>query len=210
MTYADDLKARIITSLLPSLDVAEVIGVEVRFGDGKFRADLVIASEDRLSAIEIKGPRDNLDRLAEQAAGYTSLFLEFTVAVAPAYVDAVRAIVTRETGILLVTPERVQWIRRPNRRTRLSKASAFQWLRTQDLREILRTKGLSVGGTYEDLVKRTADHLGTDELSRLALASVKARLASRYEAFVGELGRTVTLDDVKLLTLADRITSSGE
>ena len=210
MTYADDLKAQIITSLLPSLDIAEVIGVEVRFGDGKFRADLVIASETRLSAIEIKGPRDNLDRLAEQAAGYTSLFLDFSVAVAPEFVDAVRAIVTRKTGILLVTPDRVQWIRRPNRRTRLSKPSAFQWLRTQDLRDVLRTKGLSVGGSYEDLVKRTTDYLGTEELSRYALASVKARLANRYEAFVGELGRTVTLDDVKLLTLADRITSSGE
>ena len=64
--YADDIKAILVSALLPNLVLDEILGSEVRFGDGKFRADLVISSPVRLSAIEIKGPRDNLDKLVDQ------------------------------------------------------------------------------------------------------------------------------------------------
>jgi hypothetical protein len=210
MTYADDLKARIISSLLPSLGFDEVLGVEVRFGDGRYRADLVIASLHRLSAIEIKGPRDNLDRLAEQAIGYKAMFLDFSVAVAPEFADAVRRIVPRETGIMIVSPDRADWVRRPAIRVRLSKVASILWLRTTDLRELLGQHNLSVSGTYEDLASRARQSLSTDTLSQFALGSIAIRLGEKYHTFVRELGRTVTLDDVRVLTLGDRITPSSD
>lgn len=210
MTYADDLKARIITSVLPSLGFDEVLGVEVRFGDGRYRADLVLASSRRLSAVEIKGPRDNLDRLADQAVGYRAMFLDFTVAVAPEFVDAVRQIVPRETGIMTVSPDRVDWVRQPTKRIRLPKAASIQWLRTTDLRKLLSGHNLSANGNYEDLAARASRFLSSDSLSQFALSSVTDRLGERYHAFVRELGRTVTLDDVRVLTLGDRIMSSND
>jgi len=210
MTYADDLKARIITSLLPSLGMDEVLGAEVRFGDGRFRADLVVASTRRLSAIEVKGPRDNLDRLAEQAIGYRTMFLDFTVAIAPDFVGAVRGLLPRETGIMIVSPDRSDWVRRPTTKRRLPKEAALQWLRTADLRNLLSQHALPSNGVYEDLAERARGSLSTEILSEFALHSVAMRLGERYNAFVRELGRTVTLDDVRVLTLGDRITSSSD
>lgn len=206
MTYADDLKALVISALLPSLTLDEIIGTEVRFGEGQFRADLVIASPTRLSALEIKGPRDNLDKLAGQAKGYNAMFLEFSVVADAAWLDSLRTKLPRSAGLLTLEGSSLIRIRQPRTRTRLSAEAALRWLRTEDLKAFLRAQGRPVGGHYEELAYLVRKAVPPAALSDFALASVHDRLQPRFEAFRQELGNTVTLDDVRMLTLGDRIT----
>lgn len=210
MTYADDLKALVISALLPTLTLDEVIGTEVRFGDGQFRADLVIASPVRLSALEIKGPRDNLDKLASQAEGYDAMFLDFSVVADAGWLKAVRNRLPRSAGLLTFEGSSLIRIRPPRIRTRLSPDSALKWLRTEDLKTLLRALGHPAGRHYEGLVESARKKVPATLLSAFALTSVRNRLQPRFEAFRQELGSTVTLDDVRILTLGDRITSQDE
>ena len=203
--YADDIKALIVSAILPTLNFDEVLGSEVRFGDGKYRADLVISSPARLSAIEIKGPRDNFDKLGDQVLGYSEMFLDFSVATDVTWISIARERVPRSTGLMALREDELITVRMPRMRTRLTPSAALKWLRTDDLRKIMREKGLPVTGHYELLAQATRHQISSAELSDLALRAVHDRLLPRFEAFRNELGHTVTLDDVRMLTLNENV-----
>jgi hypothetical protein len=203
--YADDIKALIVSAILPTLNFDEVLGSEVRFGDGKYRADLVISSPARLSAIEIKGPRDNFDKLGDQVLGYSEMFLDFSVATDVTWISIARDRVPRSTGLMALREDELITVRMPRMRTRLTPSAALKWLRTDDLRKIMRDKGLPVTGHYELLAQATRHQIPSAELSDLALRAVHDRLLPRFEAFRNELGHTVTLDDVRMLTLNENV-----
>lgn len=203
--YADDIKAIVVSALLPTLTVDEVLGSEVRFGDGKFRADLVISSPVRLSAIEIKGPRDNLDKLINQASGYLSLFLDFSVATDDLWLPAVREQMPRSAGLMTLRDSQLITVRAARVRRRLTADEALKWLRTDDLRKLLRDHGLSTTGHYDALYLLAKANFSSLALSTFAIKAVYDRLLPRFEIFRNELGRTVTLDDIRMLTLNDQI-----
>lgn len=203
--YADDIKALIVSAILPTLNFDEVLGSEVRFGDGKYRADLVISSPARLSAIEIKGPRDNFDKLGDQVLGYSEMFLDFSVATDVTWISIARDRVPRSTGLMALREDELITVRMPRMRTRLTPSAALKWLRTDDLRKIMREKGLPVTGHYQLLAQATRHQIPSAELSDLALRAVHDRLLPRFEAFRNELGHTVTLDDVRMLTLNENV-----
>lgn len=205
MTYADDLKALVISALLPALSMDEVLGTEVRFGEGQFRADLVISSPIRLSAFEIKGPRDNLDKLSGQVLGYTTSFLDFSVVADDVWLDAVRPLVPRTAGLMTLRGSLLHIVRQPRVLSRLSPEFALRWLRTGELRDLLKSYDLPTTGHYAVLAETVRDRIPVAELSSFTLSAIHERLRPRFEAFRGELGRTVTLDDVRMLTLGDQI-----
>lgn len=206
MIYADDLKALVISALLPALALDEVLGTEVRFGEGQFRADLVISSPVRLSAFEIKGPRDNLDKLGGQVLGYTTSFLDFSVVADDVWLDAVRPLVPRATGLMTLQGSILHVVRQPRVLSRLRPDAALRWLRTGELRDLLRSYDLPTTGHYALLAETVRDRIPVAELSSFTLSAIHERLRPRFEAFREELGRTVTLDDVRMLTLGDQVT----
>lgn len=205
MNYADDLKALVISTLLPTMSVDEVLGTEVRFGEGQYRADLVISSPVRLSAFEIKGPRDNLDKLGSQVLGYTTSFLDFSVVTNDDWLAAVRPLVPRTTGLLTLRGFQLHTIRQPRVLSRLSPDAALRWLRTGELRDLLRSYDLTTTGHYAVLAEAVRARVPVAELSSFTLSAIQNRLRPRFEAFRDELGRTVTLDDVRMLTLGDQV-----
>ncbi|AOD18054.1 hypothetical protein [Xanthomonas fragariae] len=203
--YADDIKAILVSALLPNLVLDEILGSEVRFGDGKFRADLVISSPLRLSAIEIKGPRDNLDKLVDQASGYLSFFLDFSVASDDLWLPAIRDRMPRSAGLMMLRGSELLTVRAPRVRRRLKSEEALKWLHTDDLRKLLREQGISPNGHYEALCLMAKANFSELALSKYAIRAVYERLLPRFEIFRNELGRTVTLDDIRMLTLSDQI-----
>lgn len=208
MTYADDLKIVAISTLLPTLGPDEVIGLELRFGDGRYRADLVISSPLRLSGFEIKGERDNLDKLPDQVAGYTRMFLDFSVMAAPMWLPSLRERLPRSVGIWTVDSQLKQ-VRQPHVRSQLPKASAAAWLRTSELRSLLAEFGLPTAGTLSVMATTAEQNIPAKVLGERAVMAVYERLRPRYFTFLRELGRTVTLDDVRMLTLGDDVIGLG-
>ncbi|MGO4221855.1 sce7726 family protein [Lysobacter sp. TAF61] len=211
METADDAKIRLLSILVPQLGPDEAIGSELRFGDGRYRADLAIASTDRLAAIEIKGPRDDIRKLEAQLSGYLEMFLEVSIATTRDLLPGVRAIAPRSVGLIDITSATPQILRTPKARKLLTKAAAAYWFRTFELRNILQSKGIrSHDATLTELRAMTVGSLSVDEINQLALASVYERLRTRHTAFVEELGHTPTLDDLRILTLPDLILATNE
>lgn len=203
---ASEIKLRLMAWLLPRLELDEVLASELPFLEGKRRADLAIVSDERLCAFEIKGPRDNLQKLREQTVDYRRMFLEVYVAASPKHLKAIRSIVASSVGLISVVDSGVDVERAARVRNRLEKESALSWLNTADLRSTLRAYQLGPNRLYDkEEMRRMAAALSAETLSSIATSAVRKRNLDRYEAFVRELGLTPTLDDLRMLTLERRV-----
>jgi hypothetical protein len=207
VTYADDIKVRLLSWLLPQLQEDEIVASEVPFDNGTFKADLLIASSTRLEAIEIKGPRDDLRKLEKQIVGYGSLFLAVSVVIDDRHMPAARRVLPRSVGILEASERGVLRSRQPVVKTVLKKEASVMWLQGPQLRRALADAGYSMDrrSTVDELRAECARLLTANTLTSIALASVLSRCRKRYEAFVHEMGTTVTLDDLKMLSLGSMI-----
>jgi hypothetical protein len=207
MEYADDAKLHLIEWLLPRISPDDVIGTEVSFCDGRFRADLVIASNRRLSGFEIKGPRDDLRKLAAQGPAYLSMFLDVTLVAPVAHIRMARALVPSAMGMISITDGQVKVLRKPFQRMVLRKAEAARWLMTEELSSLLRKVGAQSrsGNDLQSLRNLASDVVPAAQLFEAAKKSLVGRLAERFAAFKSELGERLTLDDLRMLQLPKEV-----
>ncbi len=204
MTYARDEAIRLIQWILGSLSDSESLCVELPFRDVKRKADLAILSEERLSAIEIKSARDNTYSLLKQIEDYREMFLDVTIATAPRHLDRVRSMLPREVGIILLATDSIELLRKPIRRTSLSKQAASAWLGRQDLdlllgRSAVRSLGVTAAREF------AANNISRDKLSSFALSALSNRNAERFAAFQRERSDRIDLDDLHMLALQNKI-----
>ncbi|HDS1650392.1 TPA: sce7726 family protein [Stenotrophomonas maltophilia] len=203
MNYASDEKLRIIQWLLPQLLEGQILAAELPFKNVSRKADIAVLSATTLSAIEVKGPRDNLDSLAQQAEDYQQSFLEFYVAVAPMHLAAASAIVKRSAGLIELTSDGAVLRRKAKKRQNLAPIHAVDWLQTNDLAKLLGPQSRGIGITKSRELAISSTSKGT--LTALAVNAVYRRALIRYKAFSAERGQQLTLDDVAMLELPTRI-----
>lgn len=202
---ANDIKINVLNWAIAHLKDGEVLASEIRFMDGLRRADLAILSESKLAAIEIKGPRDNLSTLESQIFDYSNAFLEVYIACAPTFLKQVRSSIPTSVGIVLATETGVHVARSARQRRRLSAESAAAWLTRKDFNGLHAALGTDRRMDLTALRERAREIMTETELSAYALACIRRRASARHDSFVDELGKTMTLDDVQMLTVEGRI-----
>jgi hypothetical protein len=206
MEYADYHKKILLRWLLPQLSEDEVMRMELPFDNVAARADIAIVGRRRLAAIEIKGPRDNTKRLAEQIRKYSEMFLECWVAADPKHLSAIRRIVPRAVGLISLPMddlESPQVVRKASLRDKLQRSIAAKWLRREELVSFA-AKAISAVTDRRDIESLrmfVADNAQAEELSQFALTTLTDRCRPIFEAFLNERGTAITLDDVKVLSL---------
>ncbi len=204
MTYARDEAVRLVEWALKNLHGEETICLELPFLNARRKADLAVLSNQRLSAIEIKGARDNIQKLPMQIKDYQDMFLDVSVAVAPKHLARTRELVPRAVGIILLGKSSVELVRKPVRKTRLSAAAAVRWLNKGDLASLMgssKARSMSI----EELRTIASETHSSRSLSELALYAAALRNQTRYAAFQLERGANINLDDVQMLSLQQRI-----
>lgn len=204
MRYAHDEAVRIIEWLLPNLTDGESLVIELPFRDVRHRADVAILSPDRLSAIEIKGWRDNVWTLKDQVDAYQKMFLDVTVAVAPKHLMFATNELPSSVGLLLLDKKEVREIRKPRTRKLLRKEAATRWLRAQELSHLVGSSLARAVGV-EEARTIVAKKFTSEVLTNQVLSILSQRNTDRYKAFLSELGSSVTLDDVQMLALPQRV-----
>lgn len=204
MTYARDEAIKLIEWLLPALSPGEALAVEMPFLDVRRKADVLAVGPTRLSAIEIKGPRDNFRRLSEQLVDYQKMFLDVSLAVPEQHLAAAREVIPRGVGIILLGPLEASWIRLPRTRRRLKAEHAVRWLDTTDLSSLVGSATVRNQGIEEARLVAARSHSESD-LTVLALRSVANRCHERFAAFLHEKGASVDLDDLQLLALSSKL-----
>lgn len=204
MTYARDEAIKLIEWLLPELRPGDALAVEMPFLDVRRKADVMAVGVNRLSAIEIKGPRDNFRRLAEQLDDYRRMFLDVSLAVPEQHLAAARELVSRDIGIILLGDSSASWVRMPRRRRRLKPDSAVRWLDSTDLAALVGSSIVRGQGIEE--ARRVAIASNSEaKLTDLALRAVIDRCHDRFTAFLQEKGPAVDLDDLQLLALSSKL-----
>lgn len=204
MRYARDEAARLIEWLLPTLDAAESMAIELPFRDVQHKADIAITSPKRLYALEIKGARDNVSTLKAQVEAYQEMFLEVSVAVASKHLMFASNELPQAVGLVLLDKKDVVEIRKPKARKLLKKEFALRWLKTSELARLVGATVVRSHG-IEGARLVAAKQFSSVQLTEFALSAVSARNQTRHRAFLAELGTSVTLDDVQMLALPQRV-----
>lgn len=203
MNYAADETLRLLRWLLPQLRQDEIVALELPYKDVSRKADIAIIGPNRLVAIEVKGPRDNLSKLASQINDYMEGFLEVYVAAAPNLMPAIRAEMPAKVGLIDLGVTQISQRRVASKRGRLSKAGAIHWLRADDLRRMLGArKGVS---DIQTLRESAMQMLSATQLSTSAIASIYDRASAKFAIFEEERGERLTLDDIETLRLPAKI-----
>lgn len=204
---ADEIKLRLLAWLIPQLNQDELIASELRFLTGSRRADLAVFSPSGITAFEIKGPRDNLDRLSKQLDDYRRMFHNVYVAASEVDTKRIADLAKRSVGIIAVSANEIRVARAAQRKSHLDAKGASLWLESRDLRELSRRLGIPRVSQLdiESLRNHVRKKLGTDELNHCAGEAMKRRMEARHLAFIAELGRTPTYDDLKMLTIESKV-----
>ncbi|WP_182656650.1 sce7726 family protein [Stenotrophomonas lacuserhaii] len=203
MNYAADETLRLIRWLLPQLQKDEIIALELPYKDVSRKADIAVIGPNRLVAIEVKGPRDNLGKLPRQLDDYVEGFLEVYVAAAPNLMPSIKALMPARIGLIDLGETAISLRRVAARRERLSKVGATHWLRADELRQILGTRR---GASDIRMLRDSAiKHVPAAQLSSSALASIYERSRTKFSIFDAERGERLTLDDVETLRLPQKI-----
>jgi len=202
---ADDVKIRLLAWLIPQILPGEALASELRFLDGRRRADLAIISSSKLLGIEVKGPRDNLSTLTKQIEDYDNAFLQTYVATTIEHLPEARRSIPRKVGLIEVTMEQVRIVRKARKRNTLSKTAAVTWLLKRDFSMLHTTLGTTEDEGLITLQRIATRNMDQAQLISFVLNRIYKRVVSRHDDFIDELGEALTLDDVKMLTVSQRI-----
>ncbi|HMB58001.1 MAG TPA: sce7726 family protein [Arenimonas sp.] len=203
MNTARDEKVRILQWLLPQLEDSEIVASELPFDGVRRKADLAVISSERLRAIEIKGPRDNVRTLPAQIDDYLEAFLEVDVAVASKFVPFVREQLPTAVGIIELAEDFVIRRRRASIHAALSSSGALQWLHSSDLRRLLAGSEYRFMSLVE--LRAAATRVPKSKLNSAALAAVFKRSEARYNAFLDERAERLNHDDIAVLETPQKI-----
>lgn len=207
MYYASEVTIELLKWVIQNLSAGEAVGAEIPFGGGRHRSDVVITSPVRLSAIEVKAPRDDIRRLGYQLTGYRRAFLEVSVAAVSSNITVIRRNVPPCVGLMVISEDGVEVLRRPSRKRRLSKDAALGWLKAKELRKLLTQRAGSFpdAQTIADMRDLASRLFAVNELSTAALKSAYARILPRFNRLTEERGAVINEDDLRTLTIPDHV-----
>jgi hypothetical protein len=115
------------------------------FRVGECKADIAILNHTS-RAYEVKSERDSLNRLQRQVTAYAGVFAQVYVIAAEDHVDAVRALVPEDIGLMRLSRRyELSYLRQAvDRPERTTPAAIFDSIRTEEAREILLSLGFRV------------------------------------------------------------------
>jgi len=202
------LKASALEFLLPQLQEGEVIGSEILHAEGRGKVDLMIASRERLVAIEIKSATDDFRRLSQQLDRYDQMFHSVNIWVEENHLQAIRSIAPKTTGIVIFTNERVKPFRSARERKFISKQASLAWLSRKEKERLMKSSHGHFSSTFKDtqtLERKLITGYTRQELQSFACRAVTERLSYRFQVFTSFLGKTISSEDVINLSSPDKI-----
>ncbi|HDI3227700.1 TPA: sce7726 family protein [Vibrio cholerae] len=187
----------ILVKHLLSCDAEQVLGCEVPFQFGSRRADVVSMTSEAFTAYEIKGSEDKTDRLAYQTPSYKSYFDFCYVVCEESNLKQVRNSIGREVGIMLVSSNNVEIIRKSSQFKRHDKQNLASTLPVPLLRKLI---GTSTVRSKHELCVKASRLLSLEDIRKLSRQDMMNRYLRSNEILKKELGEVITSDDILTLT----------
>lgn len=152
------------------------------------RADLVVASNNKLIAFEIKSERDKLDRLDGQLKSYTRFFEQVTVVCAERHLEGIEANSISDVGIWTIGKDGS--IRKVRKAKNLEQHSMHSWLSflpVDELRKLLRMHEIKLGRNRDGLMA-AAEEIPLKAIRTYVLAYLQRR-NERIQERIGKKGQ---------------------
>ncbi|NBU69969.1 MAG: hypothetical protein EBS53_00745 [Bacteroidetes bacterium] len=204
INYAPNIKTILLDYLMESKPIDEfIISHEMPFESGSRRADIAVIQKHQMTAYEIKGPQDNLNRLDDQLNSYFRTF-DFTyLVITPLYLASVVSKFPSKLGIIVINLDTrsLKIIRPAKRIKRLNKDSLSSLIGRKDILSIdffkhrQQLSKLSLSQLREILVKQ----VNLQTIQTKALESYLDKYRNPFISFTRERGTRTTLDDLKNL-----------
>lgn len=176
--------------------------VEARYSMSARRADVLVVA-DHTHAFEIKSDLDRLDRLPAQLSDYRQTFDLLTVVTTPARVNQVEKLIEKTDGLLIVDAKALQFVKRPQPNTRLSKTDIISMCSKSALKKSLDVNNHKI--QLSELQSLAEETLSIAAIKSIALAELSRRFRKRYKVFLEEARIPYRECDLSLLKHSSRL-----
>jgi hypothetical protein len=203
LANADIIKAQFIDYVLENkiFPIHEdfCIGQEVMYGINKYFADLVIISEGKLFAFEIKAHNDNFRRLNKQIENYIKIFDFVYVIATKNHSDSLKKITQKSIGYFIIDDDNIQKIKSAKFNKKKSKVDILETIPAAELKKLFSIKKkMSADQIRTYLLNRSSD-----SLRNALLKYLQDKIQYKYRNFLNERGESSHFEDIAILSLID-------
>lgn len=199
----DILKARFIEYLIDAANFPNeddfCIGQEVMYGTNKSFADLVVLSQDKLYAFEIKSQKDNFKRLEEQLLNYKKNFDFVYLVITKNHVKHLNKVNLDKVGIFVIDDDIIFEEKKAKELKEFSKADILETIPALYLKRYFLLKS----NANADDLRRSLLETSMEKLKPLLVDYMKNKLQYRYKNFMAEKGACIHYEDVSILSIAN-------
>lgn len=174
-----------------------LIGQEVMFGKQKTFADLVVLSNNKTYAFEIKAHNDNFKRLDFQINNYKKIFDYIYVIVTENHLEALKRLNYQNVGIITISDNGFKFIKRGVVQKSFSKEDILETIPLSYLSKKYNFKN----NTPASIVRTTLLQHSQKELKQTLFGFLKYKIENKYKNFLDEKGNAIQYEDISLLSL---------
>lgn len=199
------IKKILLDHLLNQIDLHnDVLISELPYLDQRRRADIALINKSGLHAYEIKGDKDNLDKVFDQINDYNRCFDSLTLVVTFRHLYLLKSLISKKIGLMLVNESEINVLKPASIRLNLEKSALLNFLTISQLTSLANTKNIPAKAikahSKAQLVNRLANCLNLPQARESVHKILKEKYDNRHKYFLRERGRITLEEDVTVLT----------
>ena len=199
---AEFIKSQLIDFFITDFSNDLFIGNEVMYGTKRKLVDLLVLSNNQLTAIEIKADNDDLRRVQEQVEESKKLFNYIIVCTTIAHLEKTKQLLPDDIGIYCFNENGIDKVRKPKKQKKLDKAEILYSINANFLKKELST---STNKINSDEVRQQYIKKSTDKIHTIFIDYMQRKIQSKYELFLRDRGEYTLIDDISLLSSSPHI-----
>lgn len=193
--------AEYIKALVIDLYIKEekniLIGNEVMYGIKRKVVDLLILSNNRLIAIEIKGDNDSLKRIEEQVEEYKKIFDYVIICTTDVHLKKLENVLSKDIGIYLVKEDKIIKIKKPLLQKKRDKSEMLHTINTKYLKQLSNKNMHSLNS---DEIRSYYSQKSIEKIHQILYFYLSIKLEYKYKIFMSDRGKYTLIDDIPLLS----------
>jgi hypothetical protein len=194
---AEFIKSQLIDFLITNFSNDLFIGNEVMYGTKRKLIDLLILSNNQLTAIEIKADNDDLRRIQEQVNESKKIFDYIIVCTTVAHLKKTKQLLPDDIGIYTVDEVGIRKIRKPKKQKKLDKVEILFSINSNFLRKNLSSTASRINS---DEIRQCYANEKTSKIHTLFINYLQQKVQSKFELFLQNRGEFTHIDDIPLLS----------
>lgn len=194
---AEFIKSQLIDFFIMDLTNDLFIGNEVMYGTKRKLVDLLVLTNNKLTAIEIKADNDDLRRMQEQIEESKKIFNYIIVCTTTTHIEKTKQLLPNDIGIYCFNEGSIDKIRKPQKQRKLDKTEMLYSINANFLKKNL---SLSTNKINSDEVRQQYIKKSTDKIHTLFVDYMQKKIQSKYELFLQNRGEHTHIDDIPLLS----------